>query len=162
MLAPLLYVSPFLVNAVIPETAATGPARFRIVGGRSDGLSGPALIVDVQPGIFTGPANGRGPAIGFVDGMPAWTCSDTECSTISVSGSAIQLIGAGFRNAKSNVTATIGGFGVPVVYAGVQDKARGIDEVDLQVTDEVRGLGETDVLIFVDGIPSNAVRINLR
>jgi uncharacterized protein (TIGR03437 family) len=156
VLAPLIYVSPYLVNAIIPASAALGPSTFRI-----GALSGPATIVDVQPGLFTGQANGRGPAIGFADGNPIWQCTDFKCNALPIDAASMTLIGAGFRNTRHQITATVGGFDVPVLRAGALDGAPGVDSIDLAITADVRGLGETDVLIFADGIASNAVRVNL-
>jgi uncharacterized protein (TIGR03437 family) len=163
MLAPLLCVSPYLVNIVVPENAALGWAQFQIIGGSNNGRRGHALIQDVQPGIFTGPATGRGAAIGIAEGNPIWTCAD-ECSTVPISRDAatVTLIMSGIRNARGQVTATIGGFDVPAIHWGIQDEAGGIDEVDLAIPSQVRGSGETDVLVFVDGLPSNAAKINIK
>ena len=160
MLAPLLYVSPFLVNAVIPSIAALGVAELRILGGPYDGSRGTLLIREVQPGIFTAPMTGHGAAIGIENGNPIWSCSDTDCTALPIRPrSLVRFIGAGIRNASGPVTANVGGFDAPVVFAGALDLAEGIDAVDVQIASAV--IGETDLLIFVDGIPSNPVRINI-
>jgi uncharacterized protein (TIGR03437 family) len=160
MLTPLLYISPTLVNAVIPGTAALGIGELRILGGPYDGSRGTLLIREVQPGIFTAPATGHGAAIGIVNGNPIWNCSDGTCLPLPIpAGNVVRFIGAGIRNARGPVTATIGGFDAPVLFAGPLNLAEGIDAVDVQIGSAVTG--ETDLLIFVDGIQSNPVRIKV-
>ncbi len=173
-LAGLRYVSPYLINLVLPPDVALGTASFVILGGSGAGLKGHGFIQDVSPGLFTGPANGRGPVVATAlepdSTLPVWQCNGFDCQTVPVpipndASVVIQVNAAGIRNTTSleHVSATIGGIPVPVIYAGVQgDASQGIDEVDLRLFTQFRGLGETDLIVTVDGQVSNAVRINIQ
>ena len=173
-LAPLRYVSPYLVNLVVPPGTAKGLAIFTMIGGPHDGVSGHVLIDDISPGLFTGYENGRGPVIGTAietesDGSEMTlllsNCEQAVCTTLPVPENAIiSLFATGIRNVSSieHVSASIAGIPVRVLYAGVQNDLLGVDQVEIQLVPELRGIGETDLIVIVDGIPSNAVRINIQ
>jgi uncharacterized protein (TIGR03437 family) len=164
--APLRYVSPFLVNLVIPSQTALGTATFTILRDHGERLTGTALVRQVAPGLFTRATNGYGPAVGTAFDprgrkMPISECDGAACKTVPIEGVSLRLVCTGIRNGNS-VTATIGGIPVEVVRAGSQNGPLGIDEVELRLSAKLRGLGETDLIVSVDGRVSNPVRINLR
>ena len=76
----------------------------------------------------------------------------------------LTLYGTGIRNRSSlaNVTCTIGGVDVPVLYAGPQPEFAGLDQINVALTLNLRGMGEADLIIAVDGVPSNRTRINVQ
>jgi uncharacterized protein (TIGR03437 family) len=51
---------------------------------------------------------------------------------------------------------------VPVLYADAQPEYAGLDQVNVALTLNLRGLGEVDVIVTVDGKPSNPVRVNVQ
>jgi uncharacterized protein (TIGR03437 family) len=161
--ALLRYLSPYLVNLVVPPDTATGLAIFTIVGGSGEGLSGHVLVDDVSPGLYTANLNGRGPVIGTASSGLLWQCDQTGCTALPVPDTTVvvSVVATGIRNAN-HVTATIAGIPVPVLCAGVQNESLGVDQIDLQLVPELRGAGETDPIVVVDGVPSNAVRIDIQ
>jgi uncharacterized protein (TIGR03437 family) len=76
----------------------------------------------------------------------------------------LTLYGTGIRNRSSldNVTVTIGGVKVPVLYAGPQGSYPGLDQVNVALTLELRGKGEVDAVLTVDGQTANPVRIAIQ
>jgi uncharacterized protein (TIGR03437 family) len=177
-LAGLRYISPFLINAVVPEDTALGLAKFEIASGLGVGLTGTVIVTDISPGLYTAWLNGRGPVIADVTiisakgdkiTMSSYSCPTAVCITTPIpipeGGSAkIAIYASGIRNRHPDgtIAATIGGFLVPVLYAGIQDDAGGIDLIAVDLPPMLKGLGETDLLVVVDGIASNAVRVNIQ
>jgi uncharacterized protein (TIGR03437 family) len=74
------------------------------------------------------------------------------------------LFGTGFRNASAPQAATvkIGGFVLPVMYAGSQGTFAGLDQINLRLTPELAGRGETAVELQIDGQSANAVLIAIQ
>jgi uncharacterized protein (TIGR03437 family) len=64
--------------------------------------------------------------------------------------------------ARYPVMVTIGGMPVPVLYADPQPDVPGLDQVNVGLTLGLRGSGEVDVVVTVDGVSSNAVRVNIK
>jgi uncharacterized protein (TIGR03437 family) len=73
----------------------------------------------------------------------------------------VRLVGSGIRNAGPHavIRVTVGGIGVPVVSFGAADDV-GRDQVTIQLPAELRGAGETDLVMTVNGVLSNVVRIH--
>src|SRR6202043_3941491 len=102
--------------------------------GSGAGLKGHGFIQDVSPGLFTGPANGRGAAVATAvepnTTFPVWQCTGFDCTTVPIpipdeTAIVLKVDAAGIRNATAldHVSAIIGGIPVPVLYAGVQGDA---------------------------------------
>ena len=75
------------------------------------------------------------------------------------------LYGTGIRNRSSvgAVQATIGGVSVPVEYAGPEGSGiPGLDQVTVRLTSDLKGIGLADLVVTVDGIPSNTVTADVR
>ena len=74
------------------------------------------------------------------------------------------MYGTGIRNRSSlsNVTVTINGVNVPVLYAGPQPEFTGLDHVNVALTLNLRGSGETNVVLVVDGQTASPVTVNVR
>jgi hypothetical protein len=90
-----------------------------------------------------------------------------QCRTIPVDVAAdgstqLRLFGTGFRNATSNMRATIGGRHINILEAGPQPEVSYNDQLVLQVGAELAGLGEEDLVFWADGRISNVVRVHLR
>ena len=75
----------------------------------------------------------------------------------------LALFGTGIRGRTSlaNVTATIGGTTVMVLFAGAQGEFPGLDQVNLELPLTLKAKGETDVVLTVDGQVANKVRVNI-
>jgi uncharacterized protein (TIGR03437 family) len=167
--ATVFYSSMSQVNLLVPDGTAPGTASITIqVPGAPDTVLS-AEIRAVAPGLFTADTSGRGAAAATVNGAPVFTCSASGCATvpISVSGASVvylSLYGTGIRHRSStaNVTCTVGGVTVPVLYAGAQNVYPGLDQVNVQLSGSLRGLGTADLILTVDGQAANTVRIAIQ
>ena len=76
----------------------------------------------------------------------------------------MSFYGTGIRNRSSlaNVTVTINGVSVPVLYAGPAPNYVGLDQVNVGLLLALRGSGEANVVLTADGQTSNVVTINVR
>ncbi len=167
--ATLFYTSTSQVNFLVPGGTAPGTASITIhVPGATDTVLS-AEIRAVAPGLFTADASGQGAAAATVNGLLAFSCSGSGCASvpINVSGASpvsLSLYGTGIRRASSlvNVTCTVGGVSVPVLYVGAQGVYPGLDQVNIQVPSSLRGLGQADLILTVDGQAANTVRIDIQ
>ena len=57
---------------------------------------------------------------------------------------------------------TIGSVTQAALYAGPQPEFPGLDQVNVPLSLSLRGAGEVNVIVTVDGISSNPVRINVK
>ena len=101
--------------------------------------------------------------------LPVFSCSAASCAATPIELSEntrvyLSLFGTGIthRTSLANVSATIGGMNVPILYAGSQSQHAGLDQVNLELPFSLRGAGETDVVLSVDGQTANTVTINIK
>jgi uncharacterized protein (TIGR03437 family) len=174
--APLFYASPTQINFEIPAGTALGAARFTVTNSRNSSTT--AIVQKVAPGLFTADSSGKGVALAQairvgVNGQsslsPIYQCSDGTCSSMPINlgvdtPTYLELYGTGIRNLSSlsNVSVTINGVSVPVLFAGAQGADVGLDQVDVAVPLSLRGTGETNLVLTVDGQAANAVRVNIQ
>ena len=88
-------------------------------------------------------------------------------ATITLDDRPVYLIlyATGVRNRSSlaNVQVTIGGISVPVEYARPEGSGvPGLDQVNVRLTSTLKGLGVANLVLTVDGIPSNTVSVDIR
>jgi uncharacterized protein (TIGR03437 family) len=164
--APLIYVSPSLVNLVIPAGTATGSATVGI-----NGASATASVSSVAPALFTmeGTLVAAADAYQSQNGagaisIPVFSCNPA-CQLVPIpltnqSSVLLSLYGTGIRRA-SLVTCTIAGIPVPVQYAGPQGTYDGFDQVNIVLPARLQGMGVVNVVITADGENSNTVQIDL-
>ena len=71
------------------------------------------------------------------------------------------LFGTGLRHRSSlqNVRAKVGNQEAEVLYVGDQVQYAGLDQINLRLPQSLTGAGLVDVVIYVDGKASNAVKI---
>jgi len=175
--APLLYTGGgwSLITFVVPAASATGPAEIAVV--RTDGSrsTGKVVIADFAPGFWAASADGRGAVIGtvfqrFANGrtrtFETADCSVYGCRPVAIPlaprvATTIRLEGSGFRYAgpRPDIRATVGDFRVPIVSV-TRGEIPEHDRLTIELPDELRGRGETDLMVNVNGIWSNVVRIN--
>jgi uncharacterized protein (TIGR03437 family) len=178
-MASLFYVSPNQINFVVPDGTKTGSATVKILGGANSPMSTTVQVAKVAPGLFT--ANGAGVGVAAAiairriiatqtdDEVPVFHCDANGCSSIGVEMGPdamvfLELFGTGIkaRSSLANVTATIGGEHVDVLFAGAQGQFPGLDQVNLSLPQGLHTRGETDVVLTVDGQVANRVRVNLK
>ncbi len=175
--AQLFYISPTQINFYLPTTVAPGRALIRVTKSNGEVLTGMGLINSTAPALFTADSNGQGYPAANVQHVNASNQSIFEnvSQYDSVQGKAVALpiqlsseagaqdflllYGTGWRNKISNVTATIGGLPVEVLYAGAQGTYVGLDQINLRLPLALRGKGEVELNIIVDGKNANPVRL---
>jgi len=76
----------------------------------------------------------------------------------------LSFYGTGIRGRSSlaKVTVAIGTITVPALYAGPQPHFPGLDQVNVPLSLWLRGAGEVNVIVTVDGVSSNPVKINVK
>jgi len=164
------------VNFVMPAGVAAGKAEVSVGAAVGD-----ILVASVAPGLFAANANGAGVAAAVATHVKADASQPTEfvfrCGTAPGSCTAVpidlgpateqvylSLYGTGIRNrtALQEVTASIGGERVEVLYAGPQQGFAGLDQVNLRIPRSLAGRGELQVSLAVAGRVANTVTINVR
>jgi uncharacterized protein (TIGR03437 family) len=132
----------------------------------------------VAPGLFTADGSGKGVAAaiavhvgtgGQQSTEPIFQCSDGRCSSVPIALNAsspvyLTLYGTGIRNRSSlsNLSVTINGVNVPVLYAGPQGSFAGLDQVNIAIPLSLGASGETDLVLRTDGQTATPVRVNIR
>jgi len=171
--APLLYVSPGQINFLVPDGTTPGLAQF-VVSNGSTIQTVRATVGPVAPALFSMNGNGSGVAAATAtltqapnpsQLSPVFQC-DPACAAVPIrlgidTTIDVTFYGTGIRNRSSlaNVSATIHGTSVPVLYAGPAPGFSGLDQVRVALTLDLRGSGSSDVLLTVDGQTSNTVSI---
>jgi uncharacterized protein (TIGR03437 family) len=166
--ATVFFASTSQVNFLVPAGTAPGIASITVHSpGAADTVIS-AQIQPVAPGLFTADASGQGAAAGTANGAPVFSCGAGGCSTLPLDLQSdapvyVSLYGTGIRHVSSlaNVTCTVGGVVVPVLYAGPQNTYPGLDQVNLQLPPSLHGMGDVDLVLTVDGQAANTVRINV-
>jgi len=177
--APLLYVSPAQINFVVPDGTVPGASTFSITNGGTT-QSATATVRSVAPALFSMNGTGSGvaaaTAIAVQAGNPqlqspvtVFQCTGSSCVSVPINVGVdrpvyVSFYGTGIRNRSSlaNVTVTISGAGVPVLYAGPTPGFTGLDQVNVGLILSLRGSGESNVVLTVDGQTSNGVTINIQ
>jgi uncharacterized protein (TIGR03437 family) len=181
--APLLYVSPTQVNFQVPADIAPGEAKL-IIGSHSGPTEAGSMQVEaVAPAVFMLSSAGVPAATAVLvepDGtqvsVPMFVCSpDLGCGFLPIPLSTagdrpiyLSFFGTGFSGATAdNVTCTINGVAVPVVFAGPHTTS-GVDQVKIRLRPEVLntldlGWGETlaTVTLRIGGQPANPFWIEI-
>jgi len=175
--AQIYYISPEQINFVAPSGLASSAATVTIQRLGAADRTGAAEIRVVAPALFSINGTGRGVAAatairvvaGRQDPVNVFQCSAADCAAVPIDLGAntpvyLTLYGTGIRNrsALGAVTCTIGGVSVPVLYAGPQPEFPGLDQVNVALAFSRRITGDVDIVVTVDGQPSNPVRISLR
>jgi uncharacterized protein (TIGR03437 family) len=74
----------------------------------------------------------------------------------------LELFGTGIRNAK-NVTVTVGGAGVPVLYSGAAPGFAGEDQVNIgPLPQSLAGQASVNILLTADGQAANTVNVTIQ
>jgi uncharacterized protein (TIGR03437 family) len=177
--ATITYSSGEQINFVVPAGLAPGPARITVRD--SSGVltnSTTANIQRVAPALFSANSTGKGVAAalafrvenGAQAAVPVFRCiGPVLClaERLEVSDHRplyLSLYATGIRGAGSlgNLDVTIGGIRVPVEYAGPQRQFAGLDQINVRLPGSLNGKGETDLVMTVDGLAANTVRIGIQ
>jgi uncharacterized protein (TIGR03437 family) len=177
--APLIYVSPGQINFVVPDGVAAGSATFTVANGSAT-QTVMGVVQPVMPTLFA--MNGAGSGVAAATAVsvqagapksqtpvPVFQCTSSGCVSVPIDLGVdtpvyVSFYGTGIRSRSSlaNVTVTINGMSVPVLYAGSQPSYAGLDQVNVSLSLSLRGSGESNVVLTVDGQTSNTVTINIQ
>ena len=177
--APLVYVSPGQINFVVPDGVAAGTATFTVTNGSANQVATGA-VQPVAPTLFA--MNGAGSGVAAATAItvqvanpqlqgpvPVFQCTTSGCVSVPINLGVdtpvyVTFYGTGIRSRSSlaNVTVTINGVSVPVLYAGPTPGYAGLDQVNVGLVLSLRGSGESKVVLTVDGQASNTVTINIQ
>lgn len=179
--ARLYFVSPQQINFQMPPAVAIGTAQVTIINGNGVVFSGFYPIAPIAPGLFAANATGQGVAAAVLlrqrkDGIqlyePVARFDNTANTSVAVpidfglesDQLFLLLYGTGLRgrSALSAVTVKVGGLAAPVLYAGPQGDLASLDQINVLLPRELKGRGEVAVVLTVDGLAANAVRIQIR
>ena len=176
--ASLYFAGPTQINYVVPDGTATGAGTVTVAKNGQPVVTGAIQVAAVAPGVFTANANGSGAAAAFAEKVPAsgprtsqynYTCGTAagSCVTAPIDlGTAtdqvyLELYGTGIRGYKNSIAATIGGVSATPAF-GVNPTYPGMDQVNLLIPRSLIGRGEVDVILTVDGVAANTVKINVK
>jgi uncharacterized protein (TIGR03437 family) len=177
--APLVFVSPTQINFLVPAGTAAGAANFTVTNGTGNQTFA-GTVQAVAPALFSMSGTGSGVAAATAiitnagnpqsqSPLPVFQCAGSTCSSVPIALGLdtpifVTFYGTGIRNRSSlnNVSVTIHGVSVPVLYAGPTPGFAGLDQVNVALTLNLRGSGESDVQLTVDGQTSNMVTINVQ
>lgn len=164
-LAPLLYVSPSQINFEVPAGTAPGSVSLEVLNAPSELSKVEAQVNTVAPGLFV-----------FEDNTPVAYAlrvePDGKQTALSVRNPivlddrpvSLVLYATGVRNLSAEIRCTVGGTSVPVEYAGPELSGwlTGVDQIKIPLTPDLKDLGVSNLMVIVDGIPSNAVSVDIR
>ncbi len=190
-LAPLFYVSPTQINYLVPPQTMTGTATVIVSASLPNSSSsssqnggavslGTVNVSNVAPAIFTANGNGQGVAAALVlrinrnggtsyEAVSRYDTATQRFVSAPIAPPALDeaiflvLFGTGWRNRSSlnHVTAEIGGLPMEVLYADEQGLA-GLDQINLRLSSKLAGRGELDLVVTVDGLSSNSVKLRFQ
>ncbi len=179
--APLFFVSPTQLNALIPAGTLPGAATLNVYNGADLVASGPLTIATVAPSIFSANASGTGVAAAVVfrlraDGSQSvepvaeWNATLNRFVAMPIDVSAEQeqvyliLFGTGFRynTGLANVTASVGGTDAPLNFAGAQGSLAGLDQANVRLPRALAGRGVVNIELRADGKAANVVEAHIR
>jgi len=177
-LAPLYYVSPNQINFTVPADTAPGTATITVTSGDQTHTLGTLEIAITAPGLFFLNTDGLAAAsltrvsggktsyedVARLDAttnlfvaVPVDLGSDADQVYLTLYGTGLRL-----RSSLSAVQVVIGGVPVTADYAGSSDTVEGLDSVHMLLPKELRGAGMADVVVTVNGVSSNGVRILIK
>ena len=176
--AGLYFVSSNQINFQIPPDTAVGSATVTVVSGDQSQTLGSLNISTIAPGLFflnadqlaaadltrVNGSNTSYEQVAQLDNttnlfvaVPIDLGSDTDKVYLT-------LYGTGVRNRPSlnSVQVMVGNVLLPVDFAGPSTTSDGLDLVRVLLPTVLRGTGTATVLVTVNGMPSNGVRIVIK
>ena len=179
--APLFFVSPTQLNALIPAGTAPGAATLNVYNGADLVATGSLTIATVAPSIFSANASGNGIAAAVVfrlkvDGSQSsepvaeWNAALNRYVATPIDVSAEQeqvyliLFGTGFRyhSGLANVSVGIGGTDTSLNFAGAQGSLAGLDQANVRLPRALNGRGVVNVELRIDGKLANVVQVQIK
>ena len=179
--AGLYMVSSGQVNFLVPAGTAVGAASLAYTAKGGAQTAGVALVSNVAPAVFAANQNGTGAAVAqflrvtpdnkvtvtdtFAGGSGSYVTSPYNLGP-STDKVYLILYATGIRRHSLNpVQSTVGGMKVPVLYAGTVAGFAGLDQINIgPIPSTLAGTGKGDIAVqlTVDGVPANAVTVNIQ
>ncbi len=175
-LAGLLFVSPQQINFLVPPGTPAGSVTVTVAAGSDVVARGTVPVQAVAPALFAVPGTRIAAAIGVrriapngpATSFPVFQCNSAgaQCAPVPIDLGVdtpvyLELYGTGIRGGSTAIV-TIGGVPVQLLYAGAQPQFPGLDQVNVSVPLTLRGAGLADIVVTVDGQPSNRVQVTIR
>ncbi|MES1258606.1 MAG: hypothetical protein ABUS51_09250 [Acidobacteriota bacterium] len=173
--APLYLVSPGQINYVLPTGVATGPATIAVWSAGAQVATGNVQVASVAPSVFSAKGSGAGAAAaqylragsGSGNLIDIFDTATLEPIPIDLGGESDQvylvIYGSGMRGKGQSIQATIGGTATPVAGPFVQSTYAGLDQVNLgPLPRSLAARGVMNIVLTVDGKPTNPVTVNIR
>lgn len=179
--APLFFVSPTQINFQIPPGTATGLATVTVFSGFGSSSSGTMQIANVAPGIFAANSTGKGLAAAVAlrvkaDGSQIYESiasfdpvkGEFVARPIDLGSASEQVFllvfGTGIRRRDnlSAVSVQVGGVSTQINFAGAQTDFVGLDQINALLPRTLIGRGEVDVVVSIDGLTANTVRVSIK
>jgi len=172
--ASLYYVSPGQINYEIPADTATGSATVTITPQSGVTQTETIQIGNLSPGVFA--LNSSGLVAVWVlpvdSGvqqplLPVYQLSGSNIVPLPVDLASssqvyLEVYGTGLRDAQA-VTATVGGFAVPVLFFGAAPDDVGEDQINIGPLPSVlAGTGSVNIVLTADGQAANTVNITIQ
>jgi uncharacterized protein (TIGR03437 family) len=178
--AQLFFVSAAQINYLLPANTALGAATITVTAGNGRVSVGRVQVERIQPGLFTANASGSGlmaavalriradgqiayeELVRFVNGVLQPIPLD-----LGPAGDQVFLIafGTGIRNRNDlgNVSATLDGVALPVLFAGAQGDQVGLDQLNLGVIPRsLIGKGSVNLVVRTENKTANTVTVTIR
>jgi uncharacterized protein (TIGR03437 family) len=173
-LAQLAFVSANQINFVLPADVPAGQAALAWLNGKRPVGLGTVLVQSIAPALFTADGTGQGvaAAAAVVVGtdnqqsiVPVFQCTGAACTSVPIDLSSgnpvyLTLYGTGIRNYTTAIACAINGVSVPISAAGPQGVYDGLDQINLGPLPDLSGSGEVNLVLTVDGIAANTVRVS--
>lgn len=153
--APLFYVSPTQINAVLAPGTPLG-SRTLVVRSARGTASATIVVAQVsRPGLFS--LYGSGARDGAI--LNAITYLTGAFSTRTANRPTYLSLFLTGLNPGVTPTVTIGGVAVPVTYAGPAPCCMGLDQINVQLPGTLAGAGRVPVVVRSAGFVSNVVEV---
>lgn len=159
--ALISYASPTQVNFQVPPATAAGVATVTYTIGSST-IPGNLYVLSAYPNLFF--TTGNQPA-GYVarlhNGVQSIENIDAPITVNATDTVYLVFYGSGIGDAAS-VTATLGRTSATVAYAGAQGTYSGLDQYNVLVPNSLAGQGSVNLVVTVDGRPSNTLTVTFQ
>ena len=174
-LSPLFYVSATQVNCEIPAGVASGFAKVTIMNQNGTTQSAAIQIGNTSPGLFELNSSGLVaawvlPLTSGIQGalQPVYQVVSDSVIPLpinlgpSTEETYLEMYGTGVRDAL-NVTATVGGLNVPVLFSGAAPGFPGEDQINIgPLPHALAGRGNVSVVTTADGHAANTVNVTIQ
>jgi uncharacterized protein (TIGR03437 family) len=161
--AAILFSNATQINFVTPESVAGDFATIQLMcnGGAAVTLAAPAALA--SPSLFTqtGTGKGQGSILNFDGSINSSAKPIAQGSFVSVYGTgfgALNPPGAdGLRHLAAEVTATIGGTGATVMYAGeAPGETTGLQQINIRIPTGVGPGPDVAIILTANGVSTQA------